>query len=610
MSCDLFALNALANELNSALEGGRVDKITQPEVDEVRFFVCSKGKNQCLVVSCNSQAPRLHITQNKKQNPVNAPSLCMLLRKHLVGSKLDNIKIFGQDRTICLSFTGKTEMQDIAQYKIYVELMNRYSNIVFTDSKNIILDSAKRLPLDEGREHAIFRGLLYEPVKQPKTCVFSAQKSDFENFSGGSLEDYIMSTFSGFSRITAKEFVAKAKLYENIATPFDDHKKSISESLDEQIKKISKPSQIQTKINLEEQEKTLSEAQVKKVVELLSIFENITKTNDYSPCIIGSEVYPFPYTTLLAKEKQKSELRTFATMSEAFDVQYGNLDNEVRVKAKIKHLATATKRIRERTQRHTNSNLEKLAECENMDLLRLYGELIVSNIYKIKRGDKSVTVENYYNGEKLEILLDEKLTPAQNSNAYYSRYNKLKRTQEFLEKKTFEDKILLSYISTIEDSIAQIKLNDNIEEIENELKAIGAITTKKEKKSTKRADKHAKAQPPIQYEYEGFTILKGKNNIQNDNLTFKIASTHDIWLHLKNEHGTHCIILCEGKKPQQDVIKFAAEITASSESASIEVDFTERKNVKRMPQGHPGQVTYTDFKTIIVEPNEHCDFLV
>ncbi|HKL94127.1 MAG TPA: NFACT family protein, partial [Clostridia bacterium] len=554
MSCDLFVLNALASELNAHMSGGKIDKITQPEMDEVRFHIRKNGQNLCLVASCNAQAPRLNLTESKKQNPVNAPAFCMLLRKHLLGARIDKISIFNQDRTICIDFSSRTEMQDEARYKIYVELMNRYSNIVFVDGNEIILDAVKRLPLDEQRDHAVFRGLVYEPIKQPKTCVFSAQIIDFENFTGGNLEDFIMSSFSGFSRSTTRELIAKTR-----QQSFDEIKSN--DKLD------ITTYDTQTAIT-----SPMTKMQAEKIVEQISHFENIASSSDFSPCTIDNNVYPFPYSTLVCENNLNLSVKNYATLSQAFDAQNSNIDTAVRLKAKTKHLVLAIKRMREHTEKRIIANREKLKECENMEQSRIFGELIITNIYKIKRGDKDVIVENYYSGKDTEIPLDEKLSPSQNSNAYYKKYNKLKRTEVFLEKKTAEDEVLLNYLASIEDSINQIELNDNLSDIENELASIGAI----KKGNKERSEKRSKPQPPLKYKYDDFTILKGKNNIQNDNLTFKIASSRDTWLHLKDAHGAHCVIICEGRIPPYEVIKFAAEITASSLTESAQVDYTER----------------------------------
>ena len=212
MGSDLFALSALADELNTALKGARVDKIQQPEVDELRFFVRANGQNKCLVASCNAGAPRIHFTTSKKQNPKVAPNLCMLLRKYLTNSVIEGVKIYNLDRILSIKFNAKTEMKDDATFYLFVEIMNRYSNIVFTDENLVILDAVKHLPLDIARDHVVLRGVAYSPVSQKKISYLSDCFSVFEDFNGGDLHKHLLDNLSGFSGATASEFLFRAGL--------------------------------------------------------------------------------------------------------------------------------------------------------------------------------------------------------------------------------------------------------------------------------------------------------------------------------------------------------------------------------------------------------------
>ena len=237
-------------------------------------------------------------------------------------------------------------------------------------------------------------------------------------------------------------------------------------------------------------------------------------------------------------------------------------------------------------------------------LLSLMGELIVTNIYRIKRGDKVLKCTDYYTGEEREIPLDERLTPSGNSTAYFNRYNKLKRTKEFTEKKLAADLLLLDYVASLEEEIASLPYDAPSTAIEEELERLGAV-----RKKSKGKVRREKAEPPAEYIVGGFTVLAGKNNLQNDELTFRVASSSDLWLHLKNRHGAHVVVLAEGKTVPEEVIKVAAEIAAASAGANAEVDYTLRRYVKRRPSGHPGQVIYTDFKTTVARPDAHPELL-
>ncbi|MDE6060666.1 MAG: NFACT RNA binding domain-containing protein, partial [Clostridia bacterium] len=237
---------------------------------------------------------------------------------------------------------------------------------------------------------------------------------------------------------------------------------------------------------------------------------------------------------------------------------------------------------------------------------RVYGELVVNNIYKIKRGDKVLRCLNYYDNCEIEIPLDPQLSPSKNSAAYYNKYNKLKRTKEFVEKKLIADKNLLNYVCSIEEEISSLPFDASIAPIEEELAKLNGV----KQKATKGKVRKEQAEPPYVYLVDGFYIYRGKNNLQNDELTFKIASSNDMWLHLKNDHGAHTIIITQGREIPDNVMKVASEITASTKQASADVDYTLRRNVKRQPNGHPGQVIYENYKTILAKPDKHEEYLL
>ena len=568
MGSDLFALNALAKELNDTLHGARIDKIQQPEIDELRFFVRAKGKNTCLVLSCNAGAPRIHLTQSKKQSPMVAPNLCMLMRKYLLNASIEHVGIYNSDRIVYLKINAKTEMRDDATFYLFVEIMNRYSNIVFTDENLVILDAVKHLPLDIERNHVVLRGVKYSPVVQKKTSYLTDCFDVFDNFAGGDLHKFIQDNISGFSGATINEVLLRA--------------------------------------NIDTDTPALSQTDKERLYKTLADFASFDTSSPlgFEPCIIdGKDVYPMVYRSLANADE--SNVQKFDTMSDAYDALTTDCDKDIRNKARLKSLATIAKRLRQKVEKNIAIDLQRLKECEDMDTLKLYGELIVSNIYRIKKGDESVKCLNYYDNTEVEVPLDARLTPSKNSTAYYTKYNKLKRAKEFVSKKLVEDRDLLEYVKSIEEEIASLPYESQTSAIEDELELLGGT----KKKSQKGKVRREKPEPPYVYNIDGFTVYRGKNNIQNDELTFKIASSGDIWMHLKNEHGAHTIIVTEGRQVPDNVLKIAGEITASTKQASQEVDYTERRNVKRKPNGHPGQVIYVNYKTLVATPNEHKELL-
>ena len=450
-------------------------------------------------------------------------------------------------------------------FYLFVEIMNRYSNIVFTDENLVILDAVKHLPLDVERNHVVLRGVPYSPVSQKKISYLTDCFSVFDDFKGGDLHRFIQDNISGFSGATIEELLLRANINSNVET-----------------------------FGATERERLF-----KTIKDFASVATN-TPEIPLCPCIINDkEVYPIEYCSL--ENSDKSNVKTLESMSDAYDALITDCDKDIRNKARLKSLATIAKHLRQKVEKNIAIDLQKLAECEDMDKYRLWGELIVNYIYLVKKGDEKLVCVNYYDNSQVEIPLDLRLTPSKNSTAYYAKYNKLKRTKEFVSKKLEKDKDLLEYIKSIEDEIANLPYESDTSAIEQELEALGGG----KKKSSKNKVRKEKAEPPYVYFVDGFYIYRGKNNLQNDELTFKIASSNDVWLHLKNEHGSHTIIVTEGRTVPDKVLKIAGEITASTKQAPCEVDYTERRNVKRKPDGHPGQVIYVNYKTMISEPNPH-----
>lgn len=564
MGSDYLALSALADELNARLQGARTDKIVQPETDEIRLFLRAGGRTECLVASCNAGAPRLHLTSDRKPNPVTAPNFCMLLRKYLSVSTVERIGMWQGDRIVFIRFNARTEMRDNAVFYLFIEIMNRYSNIVFTDSDLTILDAVKHLGFDDGGGHVVLRGVGYLPPEQPKPNFLTDRAfARLDAFAGGDLHRYILDNVSGLSGVSVSEILRRTQIESSLPRP----------------------------LNNEEKERLYG---------LIRSFGDVTHTSFYAPCITGGkEVYPFPYGVV------KGERKDFPDIISAYDALYSSVDRELRNKARLKTLSTAVKHLRARTEKNIAIDKERLAECKDMDKWRVMGELVVANIYRIKKGDKTLKCTDYYTGEEREIPLDERLSPSKNSAAYYNRYNKLKRTEEFTVKKLADDENLLRYVGSLEHELENLPYDSSSAAIEEELERLGALR----RKSRGGKVRKEKAEPPYEYRVGGFTVLAGKNNLQNDELTFRVAASSDVWLHLKNLHGAHVVILAEGKPVPAEVLKVAAEIAAASAGASAEVDYTLRRYVKRRPNGHPGQVVYTDFKTIVAKPDPHFELL-
>lgn len=570
MPNDLVTLKALSEELNYTLSGGKIEKIYQPEKDEITLSIRSKGQKFNLVVSANAQNPRIHLTSVKKENPVTAPSFCMHLRKYLTSGIIESIGILNEDRIFDITIISKTEMKDIVKLHLICEMMGRYSNILLLNSKYIITDAIKQVSFDAATKRCVLPSCAYTTPEQTK--LLPSNKDGIikllNEFKGGDLKKYLCNGISGLSLITAEEIIFKSGI---------------------------DTAQIPLKVD--------------KLADTIDKFFGIYTSDIYMPC----------YCT----DNNGNSLDYFTTIYDSQDLNFKKCDNlsmaiesltlkkdlDERHREKSKHLASAIKKYKSRNQKKLQKANDKLTECNKMEEYKKYGELITSNLYKLKKGDTILQCVDYYSPdmEEITIQLNPQYSPSKIAQDYFKKYNKLKRTLDIILTQIEETEEDLKYIETIEQTLNNCNLTADLFQIEEELYQIGAI-----KKMKTKLPKSVKEGKPIIYEYNNYIIAVGKNNFQNDKLTFKTANGGDIWLHALNYHGSHTIIFTDGEVPPNDVITFAAQVTAyysaGANSDKVAVDYTMKKFVKRNPNGKLGMVTYTNQKTAYVRPEQYKDY--
>ena len=544
MPNDVILLNALSNELNAILKGGRIEKIYQPEIDEITLNVKNNGKLLTLVISASPTSPRVHITTQKKENSLNAPAFCMLLRKYLAGSNISDISIFNCDRIIKITFDARNELKDKEQYFLIAELMGRYSNIILTDTSYKIIDAVRRIHFDQSTTRYILPNLPY--VLQPKNKVSLDDKEGLDKVFESEISDYndLPKLISGIGKESAKEIF-------NSPSPR------------------------------------------KEIDELFNIFT----TQKYAPVLKIKDGKPVDYYVCKYNTADGEFLR-MESLNECLDRYYLLYDGDERKKASSKTVTTVLKRLQSKNERRIKDNTDKIADKDNMEQNRVYGELILNNIWKIKPGE-SCKVTDYATGEEINIKLDPTMTPAQNAQAYFKKYKKLKRGVEIAEQQLetlYEQK---EYLKSIETAINNCSTKQEFDEILAELNVLNGYKTKNKGKQKEKPSR------PSRIKYNGCEIIYGKNNIQNNEVTFKESSRTDLWLHAKNIHGSHVIIKGEY---DDEVLLRAAQIAAyysdGKTGSKVNVDYTLVKFVKKIPSSLPGQVTYTNYKTITVEPKE------
>lgn len=563
MPQDAFTLRYLCEELDAEFKGGKVNRIIQPAPEEVVFTVYTGAKTQRLYISVNPACPRIGIDNADRESPLTAPNFCMLLRKHLLSATVDGVSLVGFDRIVRIDFSASSEFFDAGKRTLFVELMGRYSNIILTENGKVsggnrgvnFFDNGVR-PLIVGRDYALPpSGDKKEPSDKSLIEYFARYQSG-----GEKLSDYLVKGVRGISSDTAAEAVSE---YCKTRPQFN-------------------------------------------AAEFYAFINDFAYRRKKQPCVIYNEgevkdVCAFPYSVIAGEPK------FFVSLAEAEDVFFREKETAKRFREKKERVVAVVSSAIKKVKKRLSAINARLSDAENGEKERVNGELILANIYKIKQGDKSVAVTDYYDGTEKTISLDPALTPAQNAERYYKRYNKAKRTlvAQLPQKEVAEAE--LAYLNAVNDEIALAENASDAVLIAEELKAAGYIA--KEKLPQKRRKEPAKYRV---YAIDGFTVKVGRNNVENDELTFS-AKGGDLWLHAKDYHSSHVIIETEGKDVPEKTIITAAEICAyygkGRAGGKSDVVYTKKKFVKKPPKSKLGFCTYTDFKSVTVKPDAHEELL-
>ncbi len=566
MPQDAFTLRYLCEELNSIFAGGKINRITQPSNDELILTVYTGKQTEKLLLNVNPSAPRISIINEEKDSPLTAPNFCMLMRKHLLSATIDNVSLIGFDRIVRIDFTASKEFVDAVQKTVYVELMGRYSNIILTENGRILGGNRGINMFDNGVRPLIVNHLYVFPPVQDKLLPSDTALIDYLSaFNGEDLSAYLCAGIQGLAQSTAKEIV-----------------NGFFDTVDEKIKQIDG----------------------EKLFDYLNYHIYKMPKN---PCVLidngtVKDVFCYPYKV------SQGEFKFFDNLWQAEEYYFHERDKVKKFTSKRERLssiiATATKKVKKRLTAITAKEKDAFSAEEN----KIKGELLLANIYRIKNGQEICALENYYDGTTVEIVLDSRLSVSKNAENYYKKYNKQKRTLTALAPQKAQAEAELNYLSGVVD---EINLSENIEElnlIQNELESVGIMQEQKNVHRKKSAESFCRT-----YEIDGFRVRAGRNNTENDKLTFT-AHSNDMWLHAKDYHSSHIVIESGGVKIPERVILTACEITAyyskGRDGGKTEVVYTEKKNVKKPSGAKPGYVTYDNFRSITVMPEKHTEFLI
>jgi len=571
VALDGIFLHSLCLELKDNILNGKVDKINQPEKDEIIITFRKDNKNIKVLISASSNYPRIHITERSKANPMQPPMFCMLLRKYLIGAKLINIEQRHCDRILCLDFESRDEMGFDSIYTLIVEIMGRHSNITLIRKRdNIVMDSIKHITPNINSYRSIYPGINYKFPPEPNKLnpLDFSEDVNIDLDSSVSISDSSILTkiFTGVSSLLSKEIVYLFQTNSSGNKP-DDLKNLL---------KFAK-----------------------------NFFQSINQNSfTYTLYSDSKGNYKDFYCFYLSTMKDY-KVTKYDTASKLLDLFYYTKDKQDRLNQKSSDLQKLVINNIDRCKKKSIILKQSLQECKQKDKYKLYGELLTANIYSIKEGDKSVKVYNYYSEKEEYIIipLKENNTPSENIQYYFKKYNKLKKTEEAALEQLEKNEAELEYLQSVLTNILNCDSYDEIEDVRNELVETGYIKFKKSSGKTKKAQ----SKPLHFLSSDGIDIYVGKNNIQNDYLTLKFADKKDIWLHTKNIPGSHVIIKNNNNisdKTLEEAAILAAYYSKAKDSTKVAVDYTEVKNVKKPSGAKPGMVIYTTNKTIYVDPYE------
>ena len=579
MALDGLVIHSIVDELHKKLLGGKIDKVYQPENDEVVLHIRNNKENFKLVLSCSASNPRVYLASDyKKENPINAPMFCMLFRKYIQGGNIVNVSQVDFERIIKISVESFDELKEKTTKDIIIEIMGRHSNIILThSSNNKIIDSAKRIPPSVSRVRQILPGQTYVlPPKQDKlnpiTDISLNSFVDTLSSFDGPIFKAIYSKFLGISSVIAKEICFRANIDENLL---------VSEISSDDISKIYR--------------------------EFHNLFKYI-KDNIYNPCMVidTSIDKVLDFSCINLSLFSNLSIINDDSISKILENYYATKDIKDRIHQRSSDLRKSISIKLDRLYNKLNKQEKELIESENAQIYKIKGELITSYIYMIEKGMESVEVANFYDPEykNIKISLNTNFTPSENAQKYFKKYNKLKTAKKEITSQMEITKEEIDYLENIMLSIENCENLAELMDIREELGKVGYLRSKNNsKKETKLTTK-----PHEFVSSNGFKILVGKNNKQNDHLTLKVASNEDIWMHTKNIPGSHVIIKTEGKEVPDETIfegaMLAAFFSKSKMSSQVPVDYTKKKNVKKPNGAKPGMVIYDTNNTIYVTPTE------
>lgn len=570
MAMDGIAVRCIAFELNQILQNARVDKIYQPELDEIVIGFRTDRDNVRLVLSASANHARVHLTEQKKENPMQAPFFCMLLRKHLIPSKLTAVYQPELERILILEFACTTELGDPSKKYLIAELMGRHSNLIFTDEQKRIIDSVKHVDVSVSSVRQVLPGLDYQaPPSQNKTNPLLADKAEvircIREQPEQKLEKRLLQHYAGLSPLACREIAYRIAGNCDVGTDcLPPHAPEI----------------------------------------ICSFFDDISQ-NRFTPSLVTDGQKNTEFAAFHPTQYGKNILRC-DSFSAVLEQYFTNRDTTQRQHQRAAAMDKTVSNLIERTAKKCNIYRQTIQKAASKETKKQYGDLIMANLYQIQPGDSALITTNFYSEseESVKIILDPQKSASQNAQMYYTGYTKQKTAEKMAKEQLHTALEELEYLESVKQFLEHAKTPSELSEIRDELFSQGYLS----RGSKGKKQKNKKIQPHTFLSSDGFTIYVGKNNLQNDAITFRLSRSKDLWLHTKNIPGSHTLIVRGTAERIPDrTLEEAAMLCAFHSKAKngikVPVDVTECKFVKKIPGAKPGMVTYDHFSTIYVTPN-------
>ena len=567
MAFDGITISNIVKELNDTILNGRIAKIAQPENDELLLTIKPAKGQVRLVISASASLPLIYLSRDNKPSPVTAPNFCMLLRKHIANGRIVGISQPSLERIIRFEIEHLDELGDLCRKSLIVEIMGKHSNIIFCNEKGMIIDSIKHVSAQMSSVREVLPGREYFiPDTMKKENPLDIPE---ENFTQELLSKpmpvgkAIYNSFTGISPVVAEEICHLAGIDSSI--PASEMSADLLSHLYRQF---------------------------------TYFMEQVTERK-FSPAIYYEGNEPKEFSSLPLTHFSNYQVKSFDSISEVIRTYYSSRDLITRIRQKSSDLRRVVQTALERNRKKYDLQLKQLRDTENRDKYKVYGELIHTYGYNLEEGAKELEALNYYTNEMIKIPLDPQKTPQENAKKYFDRYNKQKRTFEALSELIKETKDEIDYLESVSKSLDIARSEDDLIQIKEELIESGFIRRKQSSKKVKITSK------PFHYiSSDGFHMYVGKNNLQNEELTFHFANGGDWWFHAKKAPGSHVIVKTNGEelpdRTFEEAARLAAHYSKNSGAEKVEVDYVEKKQVKKPNGSKPGFVVYyTNYSMMI-----------